>query len=327
MNMRRLLISILFLSAEAALLSGQEVKVTAVFDTSSIYIGDQVNYVVTVEQPAGVILGLKPMKDTLCKNVDILAGPVTDSTVLINGRLKFESRYLVTSFDSGIYVIPPFYAEISDAGGLKRFHSDYSFLEVIRVKIAPQDTSAKIFDIIKPYKAPVTIGEILPWVLLAAVLAALIWGVIILFRKLKRSKKEPEEIINPDPAHIIAFRELENLKEEQLWQKGEVKLYYSRLTEIVRQYLENRYKVFSLEMTTSETLEALLKTGFKKDESYSRLKSVLNGADLVKFAKYKPEPSENEQNFNETWQFVEDTKVRDAVIAGDSSQGKEGKEL
>ena len=325
--MRRLLISILFISAEAALLSGQEVKVTAVFDTSSIYIGDQVNYVVTVEQPAGVILGLKPMKDTLCKNVDILAGPVTDSTVLSNGRLKFESRYLVTSFDSGIYVIPPFYAEISDAGGLKRFHSDYSFLEVIRVKIAPQDTSAKIFDIIKPYKAPVTIGEILPWVLLAAVLAALIWGVIILFRKLKRSKKEPEEIINPDPAHIIAFRELENLKAEQLWQKGEVKLYYSRLTEIVRQYLENRYKVFSLEMTTSETLEALLKTGFKKDESYSRLRSVLNGADLVKFAKYKPEPSENEQNFNETWQFVEDTKVMDAVVPGDSSQGKEGKEL
>ncbi len=72
--------------------------------------------------------------------------------------------------------VPPFYAEIADAGGIKRFHSDYSFLEVIRVKIAPQDTSTKIFDIIKPYRAPVTIGEILPWVLLAAVAAALIWG-------------------------------------------------------------------------------------------------------------------------------------------------------
>jgi hypothetical protein len=223
-------------------------------------------------------------------------------------------------------VIPPFYAEISDVGGLKRFHSDYSFLEVLRVKIAPQDTSAQIFDIIKPYKAPVTIGEILPWVLLAVVLAALAWGVVILFRKFKRSKKEPEEIINPDPAHIIAFRELEKLKSEQLWHKGEVKLYYSRLTEIMRQYLENRYKVFSLEMTTSETLEELLKTGFKKDESYSRLKSVLNGADLVKFAKYKPEPSENERNFNETWQFVDDTRTKDVVVQGDTPHGKEGKE-
>ena len=327
MKIRRLLILILMLSAEVTLLSGQEVKVTSAFDTSRIYIGDQINYIVTVEQPADVVLGLKPLKDTLCKNVDILAGPVTDSLILSNGRLKFESRYLVTSFDSGIYVIPPFYAEISDASGLKRFHSDYSFLEVIRVKIAPRDTSAKIFDIVKPYKAPVTLGEILPWLLLAVVMAALIWGVVILFRRLKRSKKEPEIILNPDPAHIIAFRELEHLKSEQLWQKGEVKLYYSRLTEIVRQYLENRFKVFSLEMTTSETLDALLKTGFKKDESYSRLKAVLNGADLVKFAKYKPEPSENENNFSETWQFVEDTKVKDSAVSEDLSKGKEGEVL
>ncbi len=268
--MRRLLISIFIFTAGAAFLCAQDVRVTAAFDTTSIYIGDQVNYTVTVEQPAGLVLGLKPLKDTLCKNIEILAGPVTDSTILSSGRLKFESRYLVTSFDSGIYVIPPFYAEISDAGGIKRFHSDYSFLEVIRVKIAPQDTTAKIFDIIKPYKAPVTLGEILPWVLLAAVVAALIWGVVILFRRFKRSKKEPEEIINPDPAHVIAFRELEKLKAEQLWQKGEVKPYYSRLTEIVRQYLENRYTVYSLEMTTSETLEALVKTGFRKDESYTQ---------------------------------------------------------
>lgn len=327
MKIRRLLILIILLSAGTALTSGQEIKVTSAFDTSRIYIGDQVNYIVTVEQPAGVVLGLKSIKDTLCKNVEILAGPVTDSMTLSNGRLKFERKYLVTSFDSGIYVIPPFYAELSDAGGLKRFHSDYSFLEVLRVKIAPRDTSAKIFDIVKPYKAPVTLGEILPWLLLTALIAALIWGGIILFRKLKRSRKEPEVVLNPDPAHIIAFRELERLKSEQLWQKGEVKLYYSKLTEIVRQYLENRFKVFSLEMTTSETLDALLKTGFKKDESYSRLRSVLNGADLVKFAKYKPEPSENEGNFNETWQFVEDTKVKEADISGDSLKGKEGERL
>ncbi len=77
--------------------------------------------------------------------------------------------------------------------------------------------------------------------------------------------------------------------------------------------------VYSLEMTTSETLEALLKTGFRKDESYTRLKSVLNGADLVKFAKYKPEPSENERHFDDSWQFVETTKIREEVIQDDPS--------
>ena len=196
---------------------------------------------------------------------------------------------------------------------------------MIRVKIAPDDTTAKIFDIIKPYKAPVTLGEILPWALLAIIAAALVWGIMILIRKLKKSKKSPEPIINPDPAHVIAFRDLEKLKQEQLWQKGEVKMYYSRLTEILRQYLENRYGVYSLEMTTSETLEALVRTGFKKDETYSDLKTILNGSDLVKFAKYKPEPSENEIHFENSWKFVETTRVKEEPSASaDHNEKKEG---
>ena len=324
MIIRRFLITILFSAAGIAALIAQDVKVTAVFDTSRIYIGDQINYTVTVEQPAGILLSLKPVKDTLNKNIEILSGPVTDTIILTGERLKYVSRYLITSFDSGIYVVPPFYAEINDVNGIRRFHSDYSFLEVLRVKIAPQDTSTRIFDIIDPYNAPITIGEILPWVLLSVIAAAIIWGVIILLRRFRRTKKEPVEVVNPDPAHITAFRELEILKGEQLWQKGEVKQYYSRLTEIVRQYLENRYQVYSLEMTTSETLNELLKTGFKRDESYTKLKSVLTGSDLVKFAKYKPEPAENEQHFQDSWQFVETTKIREEAAAG-TAKGMEEK--
>jgi hypothetical protein len=233
--------------------------------------------------------------------------------VLTNGRLRLVNKYLITSFDSGYYQVHPAYAEIKNENGIKRFYSDYSLLEVMRVKIAPPDTTAKIFDIVKPYRAPLTIGEILPWVLLAALLAAAIWVIIKLIKRFKKSKSEPEQVINPDPAHIIAFRDLEKLQEEQLWQKGEVKLYYSRLTEILRQYLESRYGVFSLEMTTSETLEALVKTGFKKDELYSTIKTILNGSDLVKFAKYKPEPAENEQHFDNSWKFVELTKVKEEI--------------
>ena len=86
--------------------------------------------------------------------------------------------------------------------------------------------------------------------------------------------------------------------------KGEIKKYYTRLTEILRQYLENRFRVYSLELTTAETLDALVKTGFKKNGSYNELKAVLTGADLVKFAKYKPEPSENESHFQNSWNFV-----------------------
>jgi len=310
--MKNIIFSILFLLSVFNSLHGQDVKVTAAFDTSRIFIGDQIFYTVTIDQPADLSLNIRPLKDSLCKGIEIMAGPVYDSS-LISDRLRVINRYLVTSFDSGLYQAPPVFAEINTESGIRRFYSDYSSLMVMRVKITPPDTTAKIFDIVMPYRAPLTLGEILPWVLLAGAVAALIWGLIIPLRKLKKTRTETEIVIKQDPAHIIAFRELEKLKEEQLWQKGEVKHYYSRLTEILRQYLENRFGVFSLEMTTSETLAALVKTGFKKDERYSSLKNILSGSDLVKFAKYKPEPSENELHFENSWNFVEYTKVVNAV--------------
>jgi hypothetical protein len=92
----------------------------------------------------------------------------------------------------------------------------------------------------------------------------------------------------------------------------------------LRQYLENRYNVFSLELTTAETLEALVKTGFKKDGTYTQLKTVLNGADLVKFAKYKPEPEENELHFKNSWDFVLETKTDEVISSEDKDKKEEG---
>jgi hypothetical protein len=312
--MKKVIFFIFIFISVYALSFGQEIKINAGFDTTRIVIGDQIRFIVTVEQPAGMTLSLSEFKDTIVKNIEILSGPVTDSSRNLKGIINIKKEYLVTSFDSGRYQVPPVYAELRNEGGLKRFYSDYSFLEVVRPIVAPPDTTAKIFDIVAPYKAPVTIGEILPWVLLFFLAAAIVWFAFRFFKKYRRRETGEEVIIIPDPAHIIAFRELEKLREEKLWQKGEVKEYYSKLTGILRQYLENRYKVYSLELTTYETLNALLKTGFKRDVSFDKLKAVLSGADMVKFAKYNPEPSENESFYQDAWNFVSETKPEETVL-------------
>lgn len=309
--MRRIVFYIVLIFSVAQL-RAQDVNVTAAFDSSRIYIGDQIHFTITVDQPADLKAEIPQFKDTISRNIEIISGPVKDSAPAVNGRIKLTEKYLVTSFDSGYYNIKPVYAEVKTSEGLKRFYSDYSRLEVMKYRTAPADSTAEIYDIIGPYKAPLTAGEVIPWILATIIAAILIWGVIRFIKSRKKVKKSPEIVINPDPAHVIAFRELEQLRVEELWQKGETKLYYTRLTEILRQYLENRYNVYSLELTTSETLNALLKTGFKKDESYNKLRSVLTGADLVKFAKYKPEPDENENHFRNAWEFVEVTKNENA---------------
>jgi len=304
---------------------GQDVKITSAFDSARIYIGDQIGFTVTIDKPEGLNLQLPVFKDTIIKSIEIINGPRIDSS-RVNGRIKIIQKYLVTSFDSGRYQVPPVFAETKNESGLKRFYSDYSLLEVVRINIAPADTVSKIFDIIKPYRAPVTIGEILPWALIAILIAAIAWFVLKLLKKFKRSDRETETIIIPDPAHIIAFRALEKLRDEKLWQKNEVKLYYTRVTEILRQYLENRFRVSSLELTTSETLDALVKSGFKRDGSFNQLKSILTSADLVKFAKYAPLPEEHESIFSDSWNFVMVTKEETAVEPDAPVNDKAGEE-
>jgi hypothetical protein len=320
--MRRYLVFIL-LSYCGVTTIGQNINIRMAFDSSRIFIGDQINFTVTVEQPAGEQFEFPAFKDTLTGKIEILRGPDVDSVVVGENRLRITEKYLVTSFDSGYYEVNPVYVEVKNPDGMKRFYSDYARLEVMKYKIAPADTAARIYDIIEPYRAPVTFGEIVPWALLSLVVAGIVAAVIVFVRKRRRIKEGIVEVQVPDPAHVIAFRELKSLKAEQLWQKGQFKQYYTRLADILRQYLENRYGVYSLELTTSETLRELLNTGFKKDERYSRLKTVLTAADLVKFAKYVPLPEENENHFTDSWAFVDATKAV-PVIEQVVTEGKEG---
>jgi hypothetical protein len=311
MFMQKFIISLFLFISIASSSFGQDVKVTSSFDSTKIFIGDQIKYTVTVDKPNDLRLNLPVFKDTICKNIDIVSGPKIDSVAGQNGRIKIIHKYLITSFDSGLYQVKPVFAEVRSGSGLKRYYSDYSLLEVIRVKIAPPDSTAKIFDIIAPYRARVTLGEILPWLLLLVLVCAIVWAVIRYIRIHKKAEGKEDIFIPVEPAHVIAFRELEILKSQELWQKGEIKKYYTRLTEILRQYLENRFRVYSLELTTAETLDALVRTGFKKNGSYNDLKSVLTGADLVKFAKYNPIASENEAHFQTSWDFIQATMVTD----------------
>jgi hypothetical protein len=235
--MRRAVFYILILFAAQAV-KGQEVIVTSAFDSSRIYIGDQINYTVTVDQPVGMNLSLPVFRDTLQKNIEIIRGPLFDS-VKNDGRMKIIEKYRVTSFDSGSYRIKPVFVEAKTADGIKRYYSDYALLEVLKYKIAPADSTAKFYDIIEPYRSPLTLGEILPWIILALIVAAIAWWLVKFLRNRKKPEVKVEQLPNPDPAHVIAFRELERLRSEELWQSGDFKAYYTRLTEILRQYLEN----------------------------------------------------------------------------------------
>lgn len=320
--MRNIFIIIAVLIFPGMWLSGQDIRVTSKPDTSVILIGDQIGFTVTAELPSGVSAEMSGAADTLAGKIIILRREPRDTTVSANGSVTITDRYLITAFDAGSYAIPPFYAGVVSGDSLLRYFSDYSYLEVIRPDVTPSDTTDVIFDIAGPRGAPVTFREIMPWIIIALIVAVIIW---LLARFLPRNplRRFVRPPVPPEPAHVIALRDLQALRSDELWQKGDIKEYYSRLSDILRKYIDNRYGISSPELTTDETVRMLQKASVTTAGQMAIVKELLSLSDMVKFAKYMPDSALHELSIDNAVRFVEETRLPD-VVEGDATDKADG---
>lgn len=139
------------------------------------------------------------------------------------------------------------------------------------------------------------------------ILSLIVWYIVWYIRNKWQGKVREIKPAPKLPPHEIAIKALDELRNRKLWQNGKHKLYYSTLTEILRLYIEGRWEVGALEMTTDEIITALREVDIKHD-SRSNLVAILRTADMVKFAKALPDAEENEQLFTYAYYFVENTK-------------------
>jgi hypothetical protein len=285
----------------------QQVKVSSSLEKDSIWLGDQIKMLLVAEYPAGTKLTFPQLKDSLGYGVEVLSRSSMDSSSLGDGILQMRQSFMVTAFDSGPHPIRPFLfaVYINNRADTVRSNALTLFVKVPNV-----DLKKGFADIKKPYGAPVTFKEIAPWVMGFILLATVIF--LILYAINRRRKNIPlfSLPVKPKlPPHVIALSELDKLKEEQLWQHDKVKDYYTRLTDIVRVYLEERYEVPAMEQTTQEIL-----SDFKGENSqikgklFTGLEKTLDIADLVKFAKYTPLADENHFVLVQAYTLVEETK-------------------
>lgn len=213
-------------------------------------------------------------------------------------------NYTLTSFTPGTYSIPPFTFKTKTAS----YTTDSLMLQFTPVAV---DTTKAIYDIKQPMQVTYTwidwLKDNWPWV--AIPLAAVLAIIALVYYLLKRPKKEVVVVpLAPAvPPHIIAINKLNTLRDKKLWQEGEVKLYHSELSDTLREYLENRYRIHALEQTSDEILLATRKLGIPAD-GINSLKQILVMADLVKFAKEKPLPQDNEQSMDNALNFIMLTK-------------------
>jgi len=235
--------------------------------------------------------------------MEVIRSYVVD-TIKHGARYDLIKKYGVTQFDSGKYVIPSLKVLINN----KVFATDSILVEVSDVKI---DTlKQKLFDIKPISESEFQLSNFWKYFLIIVLILGLGAFIYWIIKKYKKKKvEEIEELKSPIERATIL---LKNLEKKELWQKGAVKEYYSELTDIARNYIEEAIEIPAMESTTSELIVALRAASIKKKmtvsaETLENLERVLKQADLVKFAKAVPHMSEHELSFTNAVHFVEAT--------------------
>ena len=291
----RKLFFILFILTVSLFCSGQKAIIT--LDTNAILIGEQIIFKIecvdidkTINWPL--------FNDTIVDGIEIISKSEIDTisnSYTDKKTYSFSQEYLITSWDSGAYYIAPIKLNSS-------LSTEGLLLNVMSVST---DQNSEIKDIKEPFDAEYEFKDFLKWIilLLTIILIVYILKKYVFNKKEKVEKKIIKKIV---PAHITALKELNNIEKKELWQSGKIKQYHSGISEILRKYMEHRFKFIALELTTDEILSNIENTISR--EEHIELKQVLQRADLAKFAKSKPNEEENKQSMELAKIFVDKTK-------------------
>ena len=290
-------------------------QVAATIDSTQMYMGSKTLLRVTVVRDKGKAGNLVVPQDTIVKNVEV-AGAVSN-TVSNLGNNREQASYIIPiqSFDPGTYSLSKLkYVEAGDTIAVPP-----TALKVIEVDIADlEQTNAGPYDykpVIDP-KMPQPEDEdnddsAFPWWWIVAgviVIAAASWFII---NRLK--KGDGGKIAIPLfrrkpllPPYEEAVKSFLILNKQELLKKGETKLYYIRLTNIVRRYISRLYGINAMEMTSVQIMDAVRRNEAVK--GCDNLSFLLETADFVKFAKMQPSDDENVRSLSEAKTFVEVNK-------------------
>jgi hypothetical protein len=290
-------ILIVFISLSAL---AQEVKVTASTDKTDYLIGDYIRYSLVIDAQKNVFIINPFFRDSL-RNIDVVN--ISDPIITENEQgktVKYEAT--LSRYDSAQVTLPPIKVEYRTKNDttLKSVLSNSVTFNVHSVKVSLQEE-------IKDIKPPIRLWDYFFLIFILIAIIIIVIGYFI-YRKYKNKKeivvvkKEKEKIL----AHQLALRKLDQLEKEQLWQKGFVKEYHTRITEIIREYFEIQFELPALELTTTESLKLLSKhsLGIKVLDLTAQF---LSNADLVKFAKYEPLEKVNHEMMEQAREIVTKT--------------------
>ena len=292
------LVLVLFLDNYA-----QNISARAYTDSANYLIGDYINLTIKVKYDEGIKVSNPLITDVF---IDIEVIKVEDPVLLVeDGKQVVEFRYIVSVYDSSVISIPgiPVGYKTENDTTIRIVNTNPLSFTVHTLAVQPDED---IKDIKDPIKIPLDWKTILIYILIILAIAALAYFIFKRYKKKLGSREEIKVSAPKIPSYITALNSLHQLEEEKLWQKGKVKEYHSRITEIIRRYFENRFYLPALELTTTEAMKRLSER-YDTSEILKPTEEFLSNADLVKFAKYNPVPDLNAEMMKQAYHIVEKT--------------------
>ncbi len=305
-------IIILLLPALLKALTSDAQKLSLSADT--IATGNQITMTIEAETDKNVIFPV--FQDTIIDGIVVVNSSPKD-TAEGNKQIK---RYTITAFDDSLYEIPALPV---------MFNTDTMYTNPVRLRVkyyipdssylSQIDTtqSIPIADIDPPINTPLTFAEF--WhrygniilIILAVILVAAIGTYVYI-----RIKQNKPIFLPPKPkipAHVKALKALEEIKEEGIPVGDRLKKFYDKLSYTIRVYIEDRYQIPAPDYVSSEIAAALETIKDMPENLKKETNAMLRTADLVKFAKFRPEIYESEVHLKNAFTFVKETAEKEEI--------------
>ena len=318
-----LLLFVTVLSAQdrdtVADLSGKVIPMKGAFlqqlqERDSVLVADQLLYgfeLKQVKEGTGLILPEIPQEQDY--RLMYLSPWILDTVKVTKQKnglprlLDLRGSVVVSSFEEGLYELPQIVVGRLSEEGV----ADTLVFEPLRleVKTMPVDTATFVpHDIKGQIRYPLTFAEIFPWVLgVCAVVLLMIFAIRFI---IMRRRAEDPAYAHKDPAHIIALRKLDKYRGSKMWAPEKQKLFYSGVTDTLREYISSRYGVPAMEMTTAQIFDDMKATD-APEALLKEVRELFDRADFVKFAKYVASEEDNASALPVAVRFVTETYQAD----------------
>ena len=285
----------------------QQSTVSARLDARKITVGDQAKLFIEVKHNGkSGTLQWAAIPDTFNTLEVVEKGKI--DTITQGDIVTLKQRLLITGFDSGVFVIPAFQFTVLPGGGEPYLIQTDSF--PLLVQTVAVDTS-KGFVGIKGIMQVKSSWKDYLWLIIGGIILVVLTAFVVYY--FKKNKKVPVPVVPQGPVETITekyIRLLNELEAKKIWLNGSVesvKLYYTELTDILRVYIEERFRTNVLELTTDEILYKV-RNHKEMNSQHDILASILYTADLAKFARAQPQPAEHMAAMENAKLFVNNTQ-------------------